>query len=681
LKKYLFLFFCVFTSGTLRAQKVQWASTVLGYSTQAIVGGQAQHYSVKQLLGPPSKLPAFGNSVCAWQPLHTDFNSDDWAKVSFDTAQVVNQIIVAENFGQGAMYKIFLYDTNGKEYLVFTETQETSVAVGRNNVIFLEKPTPYLVKALKIVLNTARVRGANQIDAVGISADEIPYNPQINVSTGKDIETQKENLGKTVNSPTNELAPVISPDGKYLYFTRENHPSNLGDRSKLQDIWVSENFNGKWLPAVNLGKPLNNDDNNATCAISADGRKLYLLNIYEGDHTAGRGVSYSNKLKRNKWQAPVPLAIKNLNIYPEANTAIYKYGFTVSTDGKILITTMKSRNTQGETDLYVSFQKSDSTWTEPMNLGPSLNTPENEDTPFLASDNRTLYFSTAGYPGYGSNDIFVTRRLDDSWKKWSYPVNLGPKVNSAAWDGYFSISASGDYAYLCSQQESFGLEDIFRIKIKEENKPDKMALVSGTVTDRKTNKVLEAEVFAVNMQKTTDTLKANFVPELGEYKLLLPLKGIYKIMATKTGYLPLSENLDLSKQTVFKEINLPLKLQAIEVGETSNLEGINFAVASADLLPESYVSLGKIIEYLQSNNTLYLHLDGHTDIIGDPDANLALSGQRVESVKKYLVKNGLDAKRITTKAWGGSKPLVAKGNDQERMKNRRVEFTIKKAKN
>jgi outer membrane protein OmpA-like peptidoglycan-associated protein len=665
----------------LFAQKVQWASQVVAYSTQAIVGGQAQHYSAKQVLGPPSKLPAFGSSVCAWQPMHTDFNTEDWIKVAYDTAQVVRQIIIAENFGQGAIQKIFFYDTADKEYLAYTETAEASVAVGRNNVIVLEKPTGYLVKAVKVTLNTALVRGPNQIDAIGISADELAFSPKINLSAGKEIETKKENLGRGVNSAANELAPVISPDGKFLFFTRENHPGNLGEKTKLQDIWMSENFNGNWLAATNINKPLNNDDNNATCAISADGRRLYLLNIYEQEHTAGRGVSYSNKLKRNKWQSPKALSIKNLNIYPEANSALYKYGFTVSTDGKVLITSMKSRNTQGETDLYVSFIKADSTWTEPLNLGAGLNTPENEDTPFLASDNRTLYFSTAGYPGYGSNDIFVTRRLDETWKKWSYPVNLGPKVNSTAWDGYFSIPASGDYAYLCSQQESMGLEDIFRIKIKEENKPDKMALVSGNVTDRKTGKVLEAEVFAVNVLNTKDTLRANFVPELGEYKLLLPLKASYKILANKSGYLTLTESLDLKAQVSYKEYDLPLKLQAIEVGQTANLEGITFGIGSFKLLPESYISLSKIAEYMQENPILVIQLDGHTDIIGDADANLALSGQRVEEVKRYLIQKGVEANRVKTKAWGGTKPLVTTGTEQERMKNRRVEFTLKKGKN
>ncbi len=139
------------------------------------------------------------------------------------------------------------------------------------------------------------------------------------------------------------------------------------------------------------------------------------------------------------------------------------------------------------------FKKDDGSWSEPLNMGPDINTFGVEATPFLAADNTTLYFSTNARPGYGYYDIFMTRRLDESWTKWSEPVNLGPNINTPGWDGYFTIPASGDYSYLVSTDNSLGYGDIFRVKVSEAVKPKPVALIKGQVYNLKTSEFLEAE--------------------------------------------------------------------------------------------------------------------------------------------------------------------------------------------
>lgn len=668
--KILLIIFSLFFSSVATAQQVQWAARVLGFSSQYSIPNQAQEYTASQILGKPSKLPAFGSSVCAWQPAITDNPQDDWITVSFDSAQVIQQVAIAENFGQGCIKQIFVYDEQQNEYKIFDNAPAPSKDVGKMFNFFLPKTSTYKVKELKIVLNTARVRGPNQIDAVGISADKLPVNPQINVANLKTESSPKENLGNAINSKSHDVAPVISPDGKNIYFTRWDHPDNLG-KEKKQDIWTSKYLNGAWQPAVNLGSPINNDDNNAACSISGDGKQLYLINVYNTDGSMQKGMSLS-KQGNFGWTKPQTIRIKNyVNYSPYTE-------YSISSDGRHLVMTAQRRDTRGGKDLYVSHILADSTWSEPVSLGNTLNTAADEFTPFLASDGKTLYFSTQGHPGYGQNDIFVARRLDDSWRRWSEPVNMGPNINTADWDGYFTIPASGDYAYLCSLTDSYGLEDIFRIKLPEENKPEAVAIVSGHVLNSKTQKQTAAQVFAFALGEKSDTLKADYNPASGEYKLVLSLKKRYIIYAKAKEFLSQNDNIDLLRETKYREIKRNLNLLPIEAGTTAQLNELVFAQSSYELLPGSFPELQKIVEMMNENPKIEIHLDGHTDNQGDWNANIELSKNRVSEVKKYLVAKGIAEKRISTKAWGGSKPIASNETENSRTRNRRVEFTIKK---
>jgi outer membrane protein OmpA-like peptidoglycan-associated protein len=652
------------------SQKMKWATKVLGFSSQFSIPNQATEYSASQVLGIPSKLPAFGTSKCAWQPAVNDNINDDWITVSFDTLMKVRQIVVAENIGQGCITHIYGFDEKGEEHLIFSENKNPSKDIGRLLLVNLDKPTPFLLKELKLVLNTARVKGINQIDAIGVSADEEPFEARINTTETAIKGIKKENLGKYVNSKTHDVAPVISPDGKNIYFTRWDHPDNFG-KDKKQDIWNSTFADGVWQPAVNLTKPINNEDNNAACSISGDGRTLFLINVYNADGTMEKGMSVAKQTGKG-WSFPMQMKIKNyVNYSPYTE-------FAIGGNGKVLIMTAHRRDTRGAKDLYVSFLQADSVWSEPKTMGNVINTAEDEFTPFLASDNKSLYFSTKGHAGYGENDIFVSRRLDDSWTKWSAPINLGPTINSEGWDGYFTIPASGDFAYLCSQNESYGLEDIFRIKLPEETKPDPVAIVSGTVLNSSTNLPVSAMVFANAIGEKSDSLKVEYSPQTGDYKLILPLKKKFVIYAKQSGFLSINESVDLLKETKYREIKRNIYLMPIEAGQKAQLKEVVFQQSSYELLPASFQELDKMVEMMNENKAIEIHLDGHTDNQGDFNQNIKLSENRVNEVKKYIVSKGIAANRISTKAWGGSKAIFSNESEATRMKNRRVEFTIKK---
>lgn len=667
------LIFFLFCKNTY-CQEVIWAKKVMGYSSQYLGRNQTFENTAVQVLGAPNKLPNLGPSVCAWQPAKDDNPIDEYIKVGFDTLINVKQIVIAENFGQGCLKEILGYDSKNQEYLLYSEKRLPDSKVGKLNVIVLKETTHFLLKYLKIVINTDKIKGPNQIDAIGISASEKPFVAKINIAENTaQLKYNKENLGTGVNSVTTEVAPVISPDGKLLYFTRTKHPENMGV-NREQDVWFSKNINGNWSTAENMPKPINNVYNNAVCAISNDAKKLYLINEYVSDSTMKQGISYSMLNKRG-WSFPQSMKIKNYYNYVDGSLDVSPWSeFTVSGDGKILLMPLKRRDSVGSRDIYVSFWEGNNEWSEPKHTGKVINTAENEMAPFLASDNKTMYYSTKGYPGYGDNDIFVSRRLDDTWTNWSQPVNMGDGINTSDWDGYFSLPSSGEYAYLVSRNQSIGNEDIFRIKVAEANKPEPVVMLSGKVFDEKSEKLINAKLNFISKISPKDTLKVEFKVENGIYKIILPLNSDYNALVTAEGYMSKMDKIQFDKKDTYLESSFDFSLSKIKSGVKTKFNELVFEQGSYELKAVSYQELDQIAEMLKENSIVTIHLDGHTDFIGDAKQNMILSQNRVEEVKNYMIKKGVNPARITTKAWGGTKPLEKESSE----KNRRVEFTINK---
>jgi outer membrane protein OmpA-like peptidoglycan-associated protein len=289
-----------------------------------------------------------------------------------------------------------------------------------------------------------------------------------------------------------------------------------------------------------------------------------------------------------------------------------------------------------------------------------------------------LYFSSQGHSGYGEGDLFLTRRLDDTWINWSKPENLGPAINTPLWDAYINIPATGDYAYFSASEKSLGQEDIFRIRMTPEIKPDPVAVITGSIYEAETNKAVKSEIVADIKKNNEVFTNATFDPETGEYRLILPLKEIYRISASGEGYFPVSEDLDLSAETSFRTIKKNLYLQPIKAGQQIRLTNTMFSQSSAEVIPSSFSELDRIVSTMNTYPAMEILLEGHTDNQGEVQKNVKLSEDRVQQVKRYLLSKGIDTKRIQTKAWGPAKPIASNLTEQTRQRNRRVEFTILK---
>ncbi|MGI9544639.1 MAG: OmpA family protein [Cyclobacteriaceae bacterium] len=478
----------------------------------------------------------------------------------------------------------------------------------------------------------------------------------------------KENLGLTINTPFTETKPLISHDGTTLYFCRQNYQGNFRGQADEQDIYFASLEDTQWSSARNLGWPLNDQHPNGVSSISTDGNTLLLINQYIKEGGAKKGASISRRTK-DGWSFPEKIRIDDFyNYSPYVD-------YFLEAQNKVLLLAVHRQDSHGDQDLYVSFKESNY-WSKPLNMGAAINTSKADFAPFLAADGKTLYFASEGHDGLGGSDIYYSKRLDESWIAWSEPVNLGPAINTQTWDAYYSVSAKGDYAYFVSKNPSNYSKDIYRLALRDENKPEPVVMISGQILSNE-QKLLLSGILNV-IDTTGKALEAQYESTDGNYKFVLPAGTKYNFQILAPGYLIKKETLNLTKHKSFKDISHDFMLTPLALGEKIPLQNIFFTRSQPTLIDASYKELQYLVDFLKINSTVEIELGGHTDNIGIPQLNLELSQKRVDGVKAYLVSKGIDENRLLTKAYGGSKPIASNTSEDSRKKNRRVEFTILK---
>ncbi|MEY2941031.1 MAG: hypothetical protein RJA67_716 [Bacteroidota bacterium] len=536
-----------------------------------------------------------------------------------------------------------------------------------------------------------------------------------------------ENLGSAVNSEFSELNPVISPDGRTLYFGRKNHPANRygvkGSEtiSGSQDIWFSEKVGDTWSTARRLSEVLNRDQYNTILSISPDGQTILLKGAYVNGTYETRGFSISNKTTAG-WTVPVKVEIPG---YEQMSKGKNEYGY-LTMDGKAILLAFARKKNSEDDDLYVSFFE-DGRWTRPLELGDEINTKYSETTPFLSADGKTLYFSSDRPGGQGSQDIYLTRRLDDTWQHWRKPQNLGSPINTDEYDAYYSIAAKGDYAYFMSGKGSLGKKDIFRLSVESppdgglvnessqvggaasdlvkespdasglvkesplrgpvngstrsvtSQESDPVVLLSGTVLNQQTGKVPEdASVTYEDLSNGKVLGQAKPDPTTGKYKLVLPYGKNYGITAKAKGLIPTSTNLDLTtaRGRYLELDDRDLSMVPLVKGNTATINNLFFDLGKATLKPESEPELKRILQVMKENMALVIEISGHTDNTGSEEINNKLSLERANAVRENLLKGGIDQARIKTRGYGKSKPKADNATEEGRQINRRVEIEI-----
>ena len=662
----------VYIKDTVEICNTQWAYKVLDYSSQF----SKTKKSAKMVLGWPNAVITGGESDAAWSVKLKNGQEEPkpaFIKVAYEKPMKIRQVVVCENNAPGAITEIIIYGTKkGEQETIYKSEAKAINKKTRVLNVFLPDLSKFYVSAVEVKLDQVKVPGWNQIDAIGISDCKDTVKIKINLVPKLVFNSKPENLGQNINSIYDEVAPFISPDGKTLYFVRKKHPDNVGGFKDEDDIWYSTLVDSQWTPAKNIGYPLNNKYSNFVQSVTPDGNALLLGNVYNKDGSMSAGVSLSYKT-RNGWSFPEKQIIDNFyNNSPYAN-------YFLSNNGRVLLMAIERKDSKGGLDLYVSFLKDENHWSEPKNLGPIVNTCMNDYSPFLAADGVTLYYSTEGYPGYGKADIFVTKRLDDTWQNWTLPQNLGPVLNSNEADAKYNIPASGKYAYFSSEKNSIGGSDIFRIKLPEKAKPKPVVLISGRVLNDRTNEPVAAKIYVEELPSGKEVAIARTDPKTGAFKIILPAGKKYGFRAVAKGFFEVNKNIDLTDITEYTEIEDEImRIGPVEVGTVVRLNNIFFEFAKAILKPESFPELNRTVEFLKNNPNVEIEIAGHTDNIGSEITNLKLSQKRAQAVADYLIEHGIDPKRLIVKGYGESRPIAFNNTEEGRAMNRRVEFKVLK---
>lgn len=481
------------------------------------------------------------------------------------------------------------------------------------------------------------------------------------------------NLGPAINTKNGEGQSVISADGKEIYFWRELYRQSINET--VQSAWYSkQDSTGKWITAKFMGKPLNiGMVTSCIFNISPDNNSILISGYFKNGERIKEGFSMVKRGLRG-WNDPIGLEIPG---YADMGKGNFSGGFLMP-DGKGLLIYLSEVDESPISDLYVTFKKEDGIYTKPSYV-TQLNTADyTESTPFIASDNKTLYFSSNRPGGLGNNDIWKTTRLDETWQSWSEPQNLGPAINSNDWDAYFSLDAKGEFAYMTSSKNSLGGSDIVRIKLAVQNKPEPVVLIKGRVLNKNTSLPVEAKISYENLATGLNVGIAVSNPATGEYQIALPFGTNYGFNATANNFISISDNIDLTAIAEYKEITRDLYLVPLEKGQVIRINNIFFEFAKADLKTESFSELNRIVKLMEQNPSMEIALGGHTDNVGSEESNLKLSTERSKSVLTYLVSKGIGQSRITSNGYGKTKPITENETEIGRSTNRRVEFTITK---
>ncbi|GGF04455.1 hypothetical protein GCM10011383_14430 [Hymenobacter cavernae] len=658
------------------AQRAVWAGKVVDVSSQKAEGKEA--FSPEKVLGEPNAQPLGQISNEAWIPKKEGNN--EFIEVRFGKSLLARQVTVVENFNPGSITKIELVDTRGERHQVYENKNPGPLPEAFRSLQVTFDAATYRTIGVVVSMNTAKVNGVNQIDAIGIAdVAETMVKQQFKSETNPvTFDSAMVNLGPTVNTRYVDTHPVISPDGRSLFFARQESPQNIGGAKDVQDVWYATLANAKtkaWNPAKNIGGPINTPGPNGLASVSSDGNTALLINVYKPDGSLDpKGASITRR-SRTGWTAPMKIQIDDFYNDDPENVDYY-----LGASGKVLLMAVQRKDGQGGQDIYVSLLKEDgASWGKPKNLGPDINTKKPEFAPFLAADGKTLYFASEGHGGYGKSDIFYSKRLDDSWTSWTKPRNLGPNVNSPDFDAYYTISAAGEDAYLVSARNGTdGSKDIFRINLTSQFKPEVVTLVRGRVLDAATKKPVVGKIRYENLLTGEEIGVADTNPVDGSYTIVLPSGSHYGYRAEAPNYLSESDNLDVTDREKYSEVTQDLYLVPFVVGQLIKLNNIFFAQSKFFLRENSYPELQRLIRILKDYPTVEIKLEGHTDNQGDPALNLKLSQDRVNEVKKYLVQHGIPSNRITTEGFGGTKPIASNEQEDTRKLNRRVEFRITK---
>jgi tetratricopeptide (TPR) repeat protein len=480
-----------------------------------------------------------------------------------------------------------------------------------------------------------------------------------------------ENLGKAINSEYSEYWPSLSVDEQMLMFTvmKPLDPETGARPGRMQeDFYYSRLSESGWEIRSPAGPPLNTLDNEGAQSLSGDGRTIYFTACNRRD---GKGMCdlYVSTWKDGNWSIPLNLGAGLNSRYSEKHPSI-------SADGRKLYFASNRPGGLGSYDIWMS-EKDGKGWSKPVNLGPGINTPWLEQSPFIHPDQQSLYFSSTGWPGMGQGDLFRSHLRPDS-AQYS-PENLGYPINTHHDEIGLSINARGNRAYFASDREGGGDTDLYSFELPLELRPVPVSYLTGRVYDSGTMRGIQALLQLIDLNTEEVVMELESHPGKGNYLISLPTDRDYALNVSAEGYLFHSGHFSFTGLHGAQDpMRRDIPLDRIVTGSSVVLHNVFYETDSHLLQEESLVELNKVLAFLEENPTIQVEISGFTDNTGSPEHNQALSEQRAGSVVEYLVGKGIESGRLLSKGYGESNPLADNRTEEGRSRNRRTELKIVK---
>lgn len=505
-------------------------------------------------------------------------------------------------------------------------------------------------------------------------------------------------LVKGVSTNADEFLPMISPDNELIFYTRRMDEKNLGDiQVKLRERFSASERNGTnsaFNVGNKLGAPFDSEDfvDFGGVTLSLDNKEMFicgckLIDVYGQQYkNCDIYVTYFERSGKGgndySWsELKVLSPAINTNDGWEAQP-------TLSADGNTLYFSA-NRPTTNNTDILYSKRKPNGQW-EMAKPVPGINTKGHDKTPFLHQDSETMYFASQtspkriGAPEFGNFDMYYTRLQEDG--SWSAPKNLGNPINTKNNEVGLVVSTDSHLAYFTSSggKESVGGLDIYFFELYEEAKPKNVIMIKGEALDEEGEPIKDAKV-EISYKNSNKSVEVKINGDDGKFTAIIEAEVAQDIMVTvkKEGHsfdtklikANVIEVMKVDDITYFEE-EIDMEIGKIEVGKSFTIDNILFATSSYQLNSDSKFILDQFIKFLKENSGVTVTIEGHTDDLGNSEANLILSQNRANSSMAYIVSNGIAKNRLKAKGYGKTKPKVANTNSENRAKNRRTDFMI-----
>ncbi len=433
-----------------------------------------------------------------------------------------------------------------------------------------------------------------------------------------------------------------------------------------EDFMQSTKTKDGYTKAKMIEGDINAEPSKGAINISQDGQWLIFAGNFSGQ---GYGdfdlyISYNTP---TGWSEPV-------NMGPNINTEFWESSPSLSADKNALYFASDRPGGYGGKDLYVSYRRPNGDWSPAQNMGININTAGDELAPFIHADNQTLYYTSSGLPGYGLSDLYVVRKnVDGTWGK---PENLGYPINTIDDEGSMFVASDAVSAYYASDRsDSRGELDLYKFQLPAAVRPNKTLYVEGYVSDAVTKKGLPSAV-ELSDDSTQQLITKLQTDESGFYFITLPVGKNYTFTVNRKGYLFYSDVFDLKNKLPDSTYQKNIALQPVQLNATVAMKNIQFETNSYELENVSLIELAKLIQLMNDNPQIKVQISGHTDNVGNDADNLKLSLNRAKAVVDYLVSKGIDANRLTYKGFGATKPVAPNSTEEGRAENRRTEFTV-----